>query len=209
MALDSFGQRRQDRSAIRRDPAFALVPGRAHRNHQVLNRERFIPLEAGTGRDLGGDHFLFDLDPRGYLAAQPPLLPQAGLLRFRAFVHAAWLDRGTTLQALQAGDFVTLIGHDLLQRRDLREQFDQQSFKLGAGQVGERGWWRHMMHRVHAAESVQGKNGRMHTLLLLLRKCVIGAQPRARRWRVLRTPAVKRATETTVLAPIRQGAGEL
>ena len=38
---------------------------------------------------------------------------------------------------------------------------------------------------------------------------VIGAQPRARRWRVLRTPAVKRATETTVLAPIRQGAGEL
>ena len=32
---------------------------------------------------------------------------------------------------------------------------------------------------------------------------VIGAQPRARRWRVLRTPAVKRATETTGGCPAR------
>jgi hypothetical protein len=50
---------------------------------------------------------------------------------------------------------------------------------------------------------------RAHLAKVLRPDTVIGAQPRARRWRVLRTPAVKRATETTVLAPIRQGAGEL
>ncbi len=62
-----------------------------------------------------------------------------------------------------------------------------------------------------AARVLQGVGaaGIMSVNSALLRFIVIGAQPRARRWRVLRTPAVKRATETTVLAPIRQGAGEL
>ena len=74
MAIDPLWQRCQDRSPIRRDPAFALVTGRANRDHQVLNQKRLVALEARSRRDHGFDHLIFNADPRRHLATAPPLL---------------------------------------------------------------------------------------------------------------------------------------
>src|SRR5450432_1398366 len=89
MSRDPLGHRGQDRSAVGRDPAFALITGRAHRNHKVLNQERLIALEARSRRNLGLDNLLIDADPRRHLTTATPLLSPAGLLRLGALVHAA------------------------------------------------------------------------------------------------------------------------
>src|SRR5208337_1318821 len=110
MAFDPLWQWGQDRPPVRRDPAFALVTGRAYRNHQVLHQEGFVTLEAGSGRDLGLDHLLFNVDPGCDLAAATPLLWFGGLLRLRAFVHATRFDVRAALQTFQAGDFFAQFG---------------------------------------------------------------------------------------------------
>lgn len=70
---------------------------------------------------------------------------------------------------LGRGDLIRVLGHDLLQRRDIREQFDQQSFKLGMGQIREDGQWPRIMQRVHMAEPAQEKKGQGPTVLPLSR----------------------------------------
>src|ERR1019366_6677570 len=172
MAFDPLRQWGQDRPAIRRDPAFALVTGRADRNHEVLHQKGLVPLEAGSGRDLGRDHLLFNSDPGRDLApTTPPLI----FYRFRlrgTVVHAARFDARAALQTFQTGDFFALFGNGLLQGGDFTEQFDQQSFKLWTAERGKGGRRRHMMQRVHRRESAQEKNAAVPGLLLLLpRNC--------------------------------------
>ena len=60
-------------SAIRRDPTFALVTGRAYRNHQILHQKRLMTLESRSVRDRDFHHLIFDANPRCHLAAEPPL----------------------------------------------------------------------------------------------------------------------------------------
>lgn len=124
---------------------FALVTGRAYRNHEVLHQKGLVPLEAGAGRDLGIDHRLFNADPGCDLAPAGPLLVFAGFSWRTAFVHAARFNVGTALQAFQTGDFLAQFTDGLLQGGDLSEQFDQQSLKLWTAQRGKGGQRRHMM----------------------------------------------------------------
>ena len=169
MAFDPLRQWGQDRPAIRRDPAFALVTGRADRNHEVLHQKGLVPLEAGSGWDLGRDHLLFNSDPGRDLApTTPPLIFHRFRLR-GTLVHAARFDARAALQTFQTGDFFALFGNGLLQGGDFTEQFDQQSFKLWTAERGKGGRRRHMMQRVHRRESAQEKNAAVPGLLLLLR----------------------------------------
>src|SRR5450631_4366175 len=113
MPFDPLRQRRQDRSSIWRHPAFALVTGRAHGNHQILNQKRLVSLEARSGRDRGVHHLLFNAYPRRDLA--PPLRRLIGLRWLGAFVHAARPDLWTSLETFET--------------RDLFAQFDVHLFQ--------------------------------------------------------------------------------
>src|ERR1700679_1801735 len=130
MAFDPLWQRSQYRPALGRDPTFALILGRAYRNHEVLDQKGFITLEARPRRNLGRDHLLFNDDPRGDLAPAASLLFFSGFRWLGTFVHAAGFDIGATLQAFQTGDFLAQFGDGPRQGGDFSEQFDQQSLKL-------------------------------------------------------------------------------
>ena len=97
MPGDPGRQRRQDRAALRRDPALALIAGRAHRDHQILHQEPLVP-RAWWNRH--GYHLLLDNLPRGDLAAAPPIRRMIALRRLGAFVHAAWPDPRSLRQVL-------------------------------------------------------------------------------------------------------------
>ena len=145
VAFDPLWQLSEDRPAIGRDPAFALVTGRVHRNHEVLHQKGFITLEARTRRNLGRDHFLFNDDPRRDLApATQALLFLCRFRRFGAFVHAARFNIGATLQAFQTGDFFPQFSDGLREGGDFTEQCNQQSLKLWTAQRGKGGWRQHM-----------------------------------------------------------------
>ena len=130
MTLDPLWQWSQDRPTVGRNPALALVPGRAHRNHEVLYQKGLMPLEAGAGRDLGIDHRLFNADPRCDLTPTGSLLVFAGCYRRATLVYAARFNVWTTLQTFQTSNLFALFGDRLLQGGDLGKQFDQQSLKL-------------------------------------------------------------------------------
>src|SRR4249920_2952922 len=99
VAFNPLWQRSQDRPAIGRDPAFALVTGRVHRNHEVLHQKGFITLEARPRRNLGRDHFLFNDDPRrDFVPATSELLFICRFWRLGAFVHAARFNIWATLR---------------------------------------------------------------------------------------------------------------
>ena len=120
-------------------------------------------------RDLDFDHFLLNTDPRRDLAPGGTFLVFGGLRWRGAFVHAARFDVGAAFKAFQTGDVFPLFGDGLLQQGDLSKQFNQQSLKLWTGQHGEGRWRRHMMQRIHDAESAQEKNTAVPGALLLLR----------------------------------------
>src|ERR1022692_4054269 len=121
MALDYFWQWGQDRSTIGCGPAFAPVTGRAYRNHEVLHQKGLVPLEAGSGRDLGIDHFLLNTDARHDLASAGPLLIFGGFRWRGAFVHAARFNIGAALQTFQPGDLLAQFSDGLFQDGDFTE----------------------------------------------------------------------------------------
>src|SRR4249920_104311 len=127
MTFDPLRQWGQDRLAVGRDPALALVAGRAYRNHEVLHQKGLVSPEAGSGRDLGIDHRLFNADPGCDLAPAGPLLIFGGFSWRGTLVHAARFNVWTTLQTFQTSNLFALLGDGLLQGGDLGEQFDQQS----------------------------------------------------------------------------------
>src|SRR5271165_125462 len=168
MTFDPLWQWGQNRPAIGRDPAFALVAGCAHRNHQALHQKGLVPLEAASRRDLGFDHFILNLDARRDLAPAGPLLIFGGSRWRGAFVHAARFNVGAALQTFQTSNLFALFGNCLLQDGDLAQQFKQQRLKLWTAQRGKGEWRRHMPQRIHGAESTQGKNEGLPGLLPLL-----------------------------------------
>src|ERR1700733_14779692 len=170
MAFDASWQWRQDRPGVRRDPALALVTGRAYRDHEVLHKKGFVTLEARPRWNLGRDHFFFNDDPRRDLAPATPLLFLCRFRRLGAFVHAAWFDIGATLKAFQTGDFFPQFSDSLRQGGDFSEQFNQQSLKLWTAQRGKGGGRQHMTQRVHGVESAQENNAGVPGLLPLLRR---------------------------------------
>ena len=130
MAVDPHRQRRQDRPPVGRDPALALVTGRAHRNHEVLHQKRLVSLEARAWRDRPLITFSSTVT-RGVTLPRPRRF--SGLIALRrlgALVHAARSDVWTTLQAFQTRDLFAQFGGNLLQRGDFTKQFQNQSFKL-------------------------------------------------------------------------------
>src|ERR1700733_15289122 len=130
MTVDPLGQCSQDRPTVGRNPALALVTGRAHRNHQVLYQKGLMPLEAAAGWDLGIDHRLFNTNPGCDLTPAGSLLVFGGWYRRATLVHAARFNVWTTLQTFQTSNLFALFGDRLLQGGDLGKQFDQQSLKL-------------------------------------------------------------------------------
>ena len=140
MAFDPLWQRGQDRPTVGGDPALALVPGCAYRNHEVLHQKGLVSLEAGSGRDLGIDHFLLDADARSDLTPAGSLLIFSGFRWRGTLVHADRFNVWTALQTFQTGDFLAQFGDGLLQRGEFSEQFDQQSLKLWTTQRGKGGW---------------------------------------------------------------------
>ena len=193
MACRPLRQWSQDRPPVRRYPALAQVAGRLRRDHQILNHKWFVAFENRSWRNLDPDHCVFDFYPRRDLAPAR-LLPRLPRLRRRgAFLHTARLDVRAALQTFQPGDLFVLFGDRLLQGGDFTEQSNQQSFKLWPGQRGKGGRRRHMMQRIHRAESTQGKNEGVPTLLPLLRKVfTTGASCATRRLRFWLVPVARR-----------------
>src|SRR5208282_51710 len=169
MAFDPLRQGSQHRPAVRHYPALAQVTGRLRRNHKILDQKRFVTFENRSCRNLDPDHIFFDFDPRRDLASARLLLLLLGLRWFGAFFHAAWFDVRAALQTFQPSVLFAQFGDGLLQTGYLTEKFGQKQFKLCTGQRGKGGGRRHMMQRVDAAESTQGKNEGLPTLLPLLR----------------------------------------
>ena len=169
MAFDPLWRRRQDRPSVGRDPTFPLITGRTCRNHEVLDQKGDVALEARSRRNPDFDHLLFNCDPRRDLASAPPLLFPGRYRRRGAFVHAARFDVRTAFQTFQSGVLLAQFSRCLLQAGDFTKQFHQQRFKLWTAWRGK-GWRRrHMTQRVYRAESTQGKNEGLPTLLPLLR----------------------------------------
>ena len=170
-AAQPLRQRGQDRSSIGCDPAFALITGRAHRNHQVLHQKPLITLEARSFRDRGFDDLIFNVDPRRHRASAPPLCGCRGLWRLSALVHAAGFDVGAGFQAFQMRDLFAQFGNGLFQPGNFTQQLNQQSLRLWTAQPGKRRRRRHTRQRVHAVESAQGKNAGGHGFAPVTRKC--------------------------------------
>ena len=117
MAFNPVWQWCQDRPSVRRYPTFALVTGRAYRNHQVLHQKGFVTLEARTNRNFSLDHLLFNVHPWRDLA-RPGRRMSSPVSAGRSLVHAAWLDRGAPFQTFQTGDLFAQFYDGLLQGGD-------------------------------------------------------------------------------------------
>jgi hypothetical protein len=117
MAADAVRQRRNDRLALRRQPALASVVHYPRGQHQVLNLVRLITFELRTRRMRHPQHLDLGHDPRRHLAAAATFEPFAARLRLAPLLHAARLDGGTALQPLQPSDLVALPRHEPFQIR--------------------------------------------------------------------------------------------
>src|SRR3974377_554819 len=116
------GQRRDDRLAIWRYPAFAPVADRMHRQHKLLDQIGLVALEARPRRGSDLQHPILDTPapPDGAARASLPL--PAGLSWLSGLVHAAWLDVRPALQSLQPRDLLALLGNGPFQFGTLLEQ---------------------------------------------------------------------------------------
>src|SRR4051794_25935414 len=80
-------------------------------------------------RGRGFQHMVLDTDAGADFAASWMVLLPPGLCRFGGLIHAAGFDIRWPLQALQPGNLFALLADNLLQSRNLAQQFDQQGFK--------------------------------------------------------------------------------
>src|SRR5271165_5974584 len=164
MTFDPFGQRREDRPSIGRDPALALVAGRANGNDEVLNQERLVALEPRAGRYRGRDHLIFNGHPRRDLATATPLQKLLALAWVRALVHATRPDLRAALQTFQTRDLLALLAVLLFQRGDFDKQFNHQSFKLRTAQTGKMRRGRHIpVENRPPRAGASEKSNRAHT----------------------------------------------
>ena len=84
VSAGALGQWRDDRLAVRRDPALAQVADSMHRQYQFLDGIGLVALETRAGRDSGRDNAIFNVDTGADLAAAWVLPLPVGLGRFGA-----------------------------------------------------------------------------------------------------------------------------
>jgi hypothetical protein len=123
-------------TTVRGQPTLATETDDVRAQHQILDHEVFIALEARAGGDVGrNDLLLADGEPLG-LAAPGPTAPVPPVrLGLGALLHAAGLELGPALDAFERRDLRPQFGDRLLQRRVLRQQPLGQRLKLAAWQA--------------------------------------------------------------------------
>ena len=165
VADDAGRQRRHDGRAVRRQPALAAIADRRRPEHQVLDHEVLVALEARAGRHRGLDAPGPRPPPAAALLAAPAALAAAGSARFGSLAFSMplgllGLTAGPT--ALQPGDLLALRRHRLLQRRHLAQQFQHQFFEFAVRQIIE-SVRRRLRHRAIESENRQfGNPSRPH-----------------------------------------------
>jgi hypothetical protein len=149
VAIDPAGQGGHDQLPFRRQPPLAAVAHHLGAQHEILHQEVLVAPEPRAGRHRGADHPLLDSDPRHHLAAAAATAA-ARRLRLGGLLHAARLDRWPTLQALEAGDLLTLRRHRPLELRYLPQQRANQRLQLGVGGGDKVGQWSGAMAALRA-----------------------------------------------------------
>src|SRR5688572_320471 len=98
MAIDPARQRRHNQLSVRCQPALPAIADAAGPQHQILNDEIRVALEARAGRHGGRDDLVFDGHARRHRAAAA--LRRAGRLRLAGRLHPARLQLRAALQPL-------------------------------------------------------------------------------------------------------------
>jgi hypothetical protein len=121
VTADLGRHRRDHRSAVRGQPAFTADADNMRPQHEILDEEVLVALEAGARRNLRLDDALLAGGAPLALAALGAAFPAlAGRLGLGALVHAARLHRRSALQALEGRNLRPQLGDRLLQRGILR-----------------------------------------------------------------------------------------
>jgi hypothetical protein len=116
VADDVGRHRRRDGPAVRREPALAAEADHVRAQHEVLDQEVLVALEARAGGDLRLDHaLLVDGEPPDLagLHGTTPALP--GRLGLGGLLHAAGLHLGAALHAFKRRDLRPQLGDRLPQ----------------------------------------------------------------------------------------------
>jgi hypothetical protein len=126
-------QRREDGPPVGREPA---LPADAHdmrAQHEILDDEVLVALEARPGRHVGLDNALLINDqPLSLALLDPALVRRLGL---GLLLHATRPDRGTPCHALKLGNLRTQFRHRLPQPGVFRQQALGQGFKVATRQL--------------------------------------------------------------------------
>jgi len=133
MATDAGGERCNDGCSIERQPAFAPVMDRACRDHQVLHSVGFVTLERRTLRMFCAYHLDLRRHAGFHLAAPTYFSGCVDTLRLRCLLHATRHDGGTTLEALQPRNLVTLRCHERLEFRHFAQKRNDKITKVDRG----------------------------------------------------------------------------
>src|SRR5829696_10297496 len=96
VTIDPTRQRRYDQVPVRCQPALPAITGAAGPQHQVLNEEIRVALEARAGRHRSREDPILDGYARRHRAAAA--LGRTGRLRLAGLLHPTWFERWPTLQ---------------------------------------------------------------------------------------------------------------
>ena len=131
VAINPARQRRHDQLSVRGQPALPAVADAASPQHQVLNDEIRVALEARAGRHRSREDPILNGYARPHRATTA--LGRTGRLRLAGLLHPTWFERWPTLQPFEPRDLRALGRHRLLQRRHLAQQLDDKRLQLGRG----------------------------------------------------------------------------
>ena len=150
MAINTVRQRRYDSAAIGCHPTLSSKPHHRRPDDQILDDEILVALETGPRGNLGLHDTILGRDPRQRLPATTTAIAARGSFLCACLLHAARLARlhaRRTLEALQQRDFLALISHGLLQRRNFAQQLQNEVPELSVRQIIERvkRWFRHRL----------------------------------------------------------------
>src|SRR6185369_10871976 len=101
VAITPARQRRHDQLPVWRQPALPAIADAAGPQHQVLDQEVCVALEARAGRHRSREDPILDGHARRHRAAAA--LGRTGRLRLAGLLHPTWFERWPTLQMLWGG----------------------------------------------------------------------------------------------------------
>ena len=140
--------RRENGLPVGREPAFPADADDMRAQHEILDDEILVALEARSDRHVGLDDALLVNDQSLGLALLDAAL--ARLVRWlRLLLHAARPDRRAPRHAFELGNFRTQFRHRLLQLGVFRQQAFGQGLKLATRQPakGNLLWNRHARNK--------------------------------------------------------------